>query len=295
MSWDFALILFVLLVLTGLVWCLDFVWLRKRRRATAVAAMAATAPAVKGLPADEAGHIRQEAYDKANKAPWWVEYCVSFFPVILFVFLLRSFVVEPFRIPSGSMLPTLQNGDLILVNKFQYGIRLPVVDRKVIDLGTPQRGDVLVFRYPVDPSVDYIKRVVGLPGDVVEYRNKVLSINGQEVARARDGDYFEPDRSAYVGRYVEQLGAISHRILLNTQAPQDFMAITNYPYRDRCEYLPNGVRCTVPEGHYFMMGDNRDNSLDSRYWGFVADRNIVGRAFFIWMNFSDLGRIGGFQ
>lgn len=295
MSWDFALILFVLLVVTGIVWCLDFFYLRARRRAYGVAAMAATGPAVVGLEQAEAARVRQEAYDKANHAPWWIEYCVSFFPVILFVFALRSFVVEPFRIPSGSMLPTLQNGDLILVNKFQYGIRLPVIDKKIIELGTPSRGDVMVFRYPVDTDVDYIKRVVGLPGDVIQYRNKILTINGKEVAHTRAGDFFEPDRSAYVGRYTEKLGNVQHNILLNKQAPQDYMAISNYPYRENCEYLGNGVRCTVPPGHYFMMGDNRDNSLDSRYWGFVPDEYIVGRAFFIWMNFSEPSRIGGFD
>ncbi|KAA0888577.1 signal peptidase I [Pusillimonas sp. ANT_WB101] len=295
MSWDFALILFFLLVLTGVVWFLDFFWLRKRRRAKGVAAMAATAPAVQGLNEAEASRVRQEAYDNANRAPWWIEYCVSFFPVILFVFVLRSFIVEPFRIPSGSMLPTLKDGDLILVNKFQYGVRLPIIDQKIVNLGTPERGDVVVFRYPVDPSIDYIKRVVGLPGDVVQYKNKVLSINGQEIQHLRDGDFFEPDRSAYVGRYTEQLGKTSHRILLNKRAPQDFMAISNYPYRENCEYLNDGVRCTVPAGHYFMMGDNRDNSLDSRYWGFVPDKNLVGRAFFIWMNFSEPSRIGGFH
>jgi signal peptidase I len=295
MSWDFALILFLLLVVTGFVWCLDFFLLRARRRAGAVAAMAATSQSVAGLEQSEASRIRQEAYDKANRPPWWIEYCVSFFPVILFVFALRAFVVEPFRIPSGSMLPTLQDGDLILVNKFQYGIRLPVIDKKIIDVGTPSRGDVMVFRYPVDPSVDYIKRVVGLPGDVVQYQNKVLSINGQEVSHVREGDFFEPDRSSYVGRYSEQLGPVKHHILLNKQAGQDYMAISNYPYRDNCEYLGNGVRCTVPAGHYFMMGDNRDNSLDSRYWGFVPDQYIVGRAFFIWMNFSEPSRIGRFH
>ncbi|NYT85541.1 signal peptidase I [Pollutimonas harenae] len=295
MSWDFALILFVLLVITGIVWCLDFFYWRARRRANGVAAMAATGPAVAGLGQAEAARVRQEAYDNANRAPWWIEYCVSFFPVILFVFALRSFVVEPFRIPSGSMLPTLQNGDLILVNKFQYGIRLPVIDKKVIELGKPSRGDVMVFRYPVDTDVDYIKRVVGLPGDVIQYRNKVLTINGKEVAHTRAGDFFEPDRSAYVGRYTEQLGDVQHNILLNKQASQDYMAITNYPYRENCEYLGNGVRCTVPPGHYFMMGDNRDNSLDSRYWGFVPDEYIVGRAFFIWMNFSEPSRIGSFD
>jgi len=295
MSWDFALILFLLMVLTGVVWCLDFFYLRARRRTQGVAAMAALEPAVAGMGQADALRIRQEAYDKANRAPWWVEYCVSFFPVILFVFALRSFVVEPFRIPSGSMLPTLKDGDLILVNKFQYGLRLPVLDKKVIELGSPRRGDVMVFRYPVDPKVDYIKRVVGLPGDVVQYQNKVLSINGQRIEHVRDGDYFEPDRSAYVGRYTEQLGQVSHNILLNKQAPQDYMAISDYPYRKNCEYLGNGVRCTVPPGHYFVMGDNRDNSLDSRYWGFVPDEYIVGRAFFIWMNFSEPSRIGGFR
>jgi signal peptidase I len=295
MSWDFALILFVLLVVTGIVWCLDFFWLRSQRRAGAVAAMAAAGGSMQGLGEGEAAKARQEAYDKANRPPWWIEYCVSFFPVILFVFALRSFVVEPFRIPSGSMLPTLENGDLILVNKFQYGIRLPVIDKKIIELGSPKRGDVMVFRYPVDPTVDYIKRVVGLPGDVVQYQNKVLSVNGKPIEHVRDGDYFEPDRANYVGRYTEKLGETQHEILLNKQAAQDYMAITDYPYRENCEYFGNGVRCTVPEGHYFMMGDNRDNSLDSRYWGFVPDNYIVGRAFFIWMNFGSPSRIGRFK
>lgn len=295
MSWDFALILFSLLVLTGAIWMFDFFHLRARRRSKAVAAMAAVAPSIQGIDPAQASRIRQEAYDKANRPPWWIEYGVSFFPVILFVFVLRSFVVEPFRIPSGSMLPTLQNGDLILVNKFQYGIRLPVLDKKIIELGFPKRGDVVVFRYPVDPAVDYIKRVVGVPGDIVQYRNKVLSINDQPVEQTRVGDYFEPDRGAYIARYEEQLGATSHDILLNRRAPQQFMAISDYPFRDNCEYGNLGVRCVVPEGHYFTMGDNRDNSLDSRYWGFVPDENIVGRAFFIWMNFSAPSRIGKFN
>jgi len=295
MSWDFAFILLVLLVVTGLVWCLDFFCLRSRRRNAADRAAQAAVAALGAAGGADVERARQEAYDKANRPPWWIEYGVSFFPVILFVFVLRSFVVEPFRIPSGSMLPTLQDGDLILVNKFEYGIRLPVVGTKVVDLGSPQRGDVMVFRYPVDPGVDYIKRVVGLPGDVVLYQNKTLTINGEPVPHERDGDYYEPDRSAYVGRYTEQLGAVKHNTLLNKQASQNFMAITDYPYRENCEYLTNGVRCTVPPHHYFMMGDNRDNSLDSRYWGFVPDQNIVGRAFFIWMNFSEPSRIGRFH
>src|SRR5690554_1498705 len=292
MSWDFALILFVLLVVTGTVWCLDVLWLKNQRRASAVAAKGAIGPAVAGLDKAEAARLRQEAYDKANRPPWWVEYCASFFPVILVVFLLRSFLFEPFRIPSGSMLPTLQNGDLILVNKYEYGIRLPVLDRKIIEVGDPQRGDVVVFRYPVDPSIDYIKRVVGVPGDVVQYRDKVLTINGERVETVRTGDYYEPDRSSYVGRYTEVLGNVQHDILLNRQQRQEYMPISNFPLRDHCEYGGGGVRCTVPAGHYFMMGDNRDNSLDSRYWGFVPDRYIVGRAFMVWMNFSEPSRIG---
>ena len=164
MSWNFALILFVLLVLTGAIWVLDLAVLRRGRESRAQAAMAQYDVAVIG-DAQEAEAPRREAGEEARRMPWWIEYAVSFFPVILFVFMLRSFVVEPFRIPSGSMLPTLQSGDLILVNKFSYGLRLPVLDKKVVDIGKPQRGDVFVFRYPVDPDVDYIKRVVGLPGD----------------------------------------------------------------------------------------------------------------------------------
>ncbi|MFA5663506.1 signal peptidase I [Castellaniella sp.] len=295
MNWDFALLLFVALVVTGLVWLLDRLVLRGRRQQRAEAAAQACRNNAAGL--DEAtleAECRQ-VRERAVKAPWWVEYAISFFPVILFVFLLRSFVVEPFRIPSGSMLPTLENGDLILVNKYEYGIRLPVVNRKILDLGSPQRGDVVVFRYPVDPAVDYIKRVVGLPGDVVEYRHKQLYLNGSPVPRTRDGDFYEPDRANYVAQYLEQLGTVSHRILLNTQASQDLMPITRFPDFSDCSYRAGGVRCTVPPGHYFVMGDNRDNSLDSRYWGFVPDRNLVGRAFFIWMNFSAPSRIGRFH
>ncbi|HEX7386486.1 MAG TPA: signal peptidase I [Castellaniella sp.] len=295
MSWDFALLLFVALIVTGVVWLLDRFHLRGRRRERAQAAAQACRNNAAGLDAAALDAECSQAYEKALRAPWWVEYCVSFFPVILFVFVLRSFVVEPFRIPSGSMLPTLENGDMILVNKFEYGIRLPIIDKKVIPIGEPHRGDVVVFRYPVDPSVDYIKRVIGLPGDVVEYRNKTLTINGNLVPHDRDGDYFEPDRAAYVGEYREQLGAVTHEILLNSNAPQDFVPITRFPDFQNCTYLSDGVRCKVPAGHYFMMGDNRDNSLDSRYWGFVPDANIVGRAFFIWMNFGSPSRIGRFK
>jgi len=295
MSWNFALILFVLLVVTGIVWSLDRFSLRHKRAARVLQAIELARPSWASLP-DHEKLVRQEQIQaELGKMPWWVEYGVSFFPVILFVFVLRSFIVEPFRIPSGSMLPTLQSGDLILVNKFTYGLRLPVVDTKVIPIGQPQRGDVMVFRYPVDPSVDYIKRVVGLPGDQVAYLDKKLYINGKEVPRKADGQYFEPDRVAYTAQFIESLGDKPHKILLDERRSQDIGPISSFPYREKCEYLRNGMRCTVPDGVYFMMGDNRDNSLDSRFWGFVPEANIVGKAFFIWMNFGSLGRIGPFH
>lgn len=295
MSWNFALILFVLLVVTGIVWSLDRFSLRHKRAARVMQAIELARPSWASLP-DHEKLVRQEQIQaELGKMPWWVEYGVSFFPVILFVFVLRSFIVEPFRIPSGSMLPTLQSGDLILVNKFTYGLRLPVIDTKVIPIGQPQRGDVMVFRYPVDPSVDYIKRVVGLPGDQVAYLDKKLYINGKEVPRKADGQYFEPDRVAYTAQFIESLGDKPHKILLDERRSQDIGPISSFPYREKCEYLRNGIRCTVPDGVYFMMGDNRDNSLDSRFWGFVPEANIVGKAFFIWMNFGSLGRIGPFH
>ncbi len=261
---NFALILFVLLVVTGAIWFLDHFWLKKRR------------------PADA-------------RDPWWVEYGASFFPVILVVFGLRSFLVEPFKIPSGSMIPTLLVGDFILVNKYAYGVRLPVLNKKVIEVGSPQRGDVMVFRYPEDPSLDYIKRVVGLPGDKVAYLDKRLSINGEEVPTLAREDFLDKDRLIYTPRYAEKLGSVEHEILIEPEVPPFIRQVAQFPFRDNCHYNASGVVCEVPPGHYFMMGDNRDNSRDSRFWGFVPDENIVGRAFFVWFNFSDLKRIGPFK
>lgn len=261
---NFALILFSLTIVTGIIWSIDHFWARKRRPAGA-------------------------------SDPWWVEYGGSFFPVILAVFFLRSFLVEPFKIPSGSMIPTLLIGDFILVNKFTYGVRLPVINKKIVELGSPQRGDVMVFRYPPDPSLDYIKRVVGLPGDKLSYRDKRLSINGQEVVQSQIEDYLDPDRLYYTPRFSEKLGPVDHAILVETDAPAFVRQIGNFPYRENCTYNVQGVDCVVPAGHYFMMGDNRDNSQDSRFWGFVPDENIVGKAFFVWFNFSNLKRIGSFQ
>jgi len=261
---SFALFLLLLLVVTGLVWLLDKFVLRKNRR-------------------------------KDDKQPWWVEYSISFFPVILIVFFLRSFLVEPFKIPSSSMVPTLLVGDFILVNKFTYGIRLPVVNKKIVELGSPQRGDVMVFRYPEDPSLDYIKRVVGLPGDRIEYRNKRVSINGAPVPIKQVDDYLSKERMQFSRRYVETLGKAEHEILLEEDMQPMGGPGRAFPFAGNCNYNSGGMACTVPPGHYFMMGDNRDNSSDSRVWGFVPDENIVGKAFFIWLNLNELGRFGSFH
>jgi signal peptidase I len=300
MSVNFALALFLMLVVTGCVYLADLAVFRKRRLVRAQAAVAAfdagEAHALRSTYGEAAvGERRQAVIDSVARMPWWIEYSVSFFPVILFVFVLRSFIAEPFRIPSGSMIPTLQVGDLILVNKYNYGIRLPVINLKVIDIGEPKRGDVMVFRYPVDPTLDYIKRVVGLPGDKVAYLNKRLTINGKEMPVAPKGDYFDSDKVAYSKLFVETLDGVSHKILNDDGKLPEVMFVDRFPHKDQCSYSERGVECTVPAGHYFMMGDNRDNSLDSRYWGFVPEKNIVGRAFFIWMNFSDLKRIGFVQ
>ena len=227
--------------------------------------------------------------------PWWLDWTAGLFPVILIVFLLRSFLFEPFKIPSGSMIPTLLVGDLILVNKFDYGVRLPVINKKVIANKDPARGDVVVFRYPPDPRIDYIKRVVGVPGDEVAYLNKQLTINGQPVPTAKLPDFYDEDSLRYSQQSSEKLGAAEHRILTDKERPPFVPGVQNFPNSDACRYSAEGVTCKVPAGHYFMMGDNRDNSVDSRYWGFVPDRNLVGRAFFVWMNFGNLGRIGRFN
>ena len=231
--------------------------------------------------------------------PWWLDWTAGLFPVILAVFLLRSFLFEPFKIPSGSMIPTLLVGDLILVNKYHYGVRLPVVNKKIIANHDPKRGDVVVFRYPKDKSIDYIKRVVGLPGDEVSWRDQKLSVNGQEVPveGLPPPGYYDEDALRYFPVFREKLGEVEHRILVNPQARRPFGPDDAYtfPFRENCRYSAEAVTCKVPAGHYYMMGDNRDNSEDSRYWGFVPDENIVGRAFFVWMNFGNLKRIGSFN
>jgi signal peptidase I len=188
-------------------------------------------------------------------------------------------------------------GDLILVNKYHYGVRLPVINRKIVAVNDPQRGDVMVFRYPQDPSTDYIKRVVGVPGDEVSFRGQQLYINGQAAALTPAGEFYDDDTRRYEKEFLEQLGAVQHHILINPQTSPFFGTSEShtFPFHENCRYSAEGVTCKVPPGNYFMMGDNRDNSQDSRYWGFVPDENIVGKAFFVWMNFGDLKRIGSFR
>ncbi|ADU92029.1 signal peptidase I [Taylorella equigenitalis] len=223
----------------------------------------------------------------------FLNYIGSLFGLVLFIFLLRAFVVEPFRIPSGSMLPTLQKGDFILVNKFKYGLRFPIINQKLVSLGSPNRGDIVVFRYPLNTSQDYIKRIIGIPGDVIVYENKQLYVNGKAIESISDGPYVKAEQqSGKPELYKEKLFSIEHGIL---QMPglYPIKPIEQFEGIESCKYyLQSAVECKVPEGHYFVMGDNRDNSLDSRYWGFVPDKYLAGKAFFIWLNFEDFGRIG---
>jgi signal peptidase I len=260
---DFAAVLLLAAVITGLIWLYDAKFARKRRMADV-------------------------------PEPVVVDMARAFFPVIVVVFLIRSFWVEPFKIPSGSMKPTLLVGDFILVNKYTYGIRLPVLNRKVVDINPIRRGDVVVFRYPADPTVDYIKRVVGTPGDKISYRGKRLTVNGELIPVQSTGYYTDAELNYLrLPTFLEKLGPVSHQMMIvPAQPPVDLAQVRQFAHRDNCEYNDDGFTCTVPAGHYFMMGDNRDQSSDSRYWGFVPDDHVKGRAFLVWMNFGDLKRIG---
>lgn len=222
---------------------------------------------------------------KQTPEPFALDYSRSFFPVLLIVFLLRGFIAEPFRIPSGSMLPTLEIGDFILVNKFAYGVRLPIIHKKIIETGEPKRGDVVVFRYPGDNKTSYIKRLVGLPGDKIRYSEKKLYVNGDAVG------------AHYVGNYDGVNDPNEDYLLFNDTIKKDglngddvvfsrILKQSSYLYGPSNEWV-------VPEGHYFMMGDNRDNSSDSRYWGFLPEENVVGKAFFVWFHWDTSGNGGG--
>ena len=262
MNLDFSLLLVVLTAFAGFVWLVDSLFFRRRRMDRAV----------------------QEKVQRPRD-PVIIEYSRSLFPVLLIVLLFRSFLFEPFKIPSGSMIPTLLVGDFIVVNKFSYGLRLPVLNKKILSLGEPERGDVVVFRYPVDPSVNFIKRLIGLPGDTITYRNKELFVNGESLSKQENGRYTSEEVKcstprADAIRFHETVGDIEHDILLHERSGSR-----------------NG-QWVVPEGHFFVMGDNRDRSNDSREWGFVPEENMMGRAVGIWMNFDytkgcgDLSRIG---
>lgn len=259
---NFTLLLVVLTLFSGLVWFIDSLFFKQRRQDRAV-----------------------QRQGKRAREPVVVEYSRSLFPVLLIVLLFRSFLFEPFKIPSGSMIPTLLIGDFILVNKYAYGLRLPVFNTKFVSIGEPERGDVIVFRYPVDTSVSFIKRLVGLPGDTISYRDKNLYVNGELVSREESGRYTSQDVKCATPRrdamrYSETLGGVNHDILLHEGSGS----------RDG--------QWVVPEGHFFVMGDNRDRSNDSREWGFVPEENLMGRAVGIWLNFDmnkgcgDMSRVG---
>ena len=241
----FALILMSVTGLTGLIYLLDVMYFAKKR-----------------------AHGKKESII--------IEYSKSFFPVLLFVFVIRSFIVEPFKIPSGSMMPTLIAGDFIAVNKFSYGVRFPVINNVLIPNGMPERGDVVVFHYPMDTSIDYIKRVVGLPGDTIKYENKKLFINDKLVPHVFEKDYEYMMNENYrvpAQEFTETLGEVKHSILMHNVEGES-------------------GRFVVPDRNYFVMGDNRDNSSDSRVWGFVSEDLLVGKAFIIWLNLSEPSRIG---
>ncbi len=257
---NFPLLLLLAVVVCGIAWAVDKFYLAKRRAA---------------------GEVLH----------WGIEVPASIFTVLLVVFILRSFLAEPFRIPSSSMRPGLVTGDFILVNKFSYGIRLPVLDNKVIDIGNPQRGDVAVFKAPHEPEKDYIKRIIALPGDTVVYKDKKLTLNGAPVPQIEDGTYSYVEFGQFLTtlKFKEKIGDREYQIAQFPQFPS-FIPSQKYPGTPvpTCSDDGNAVTCTVPPGHYLAMGDNRDNSLDGRYWGFVPDSHLRGKAFFVWFNWEDV-------
>ncbi len=253
MYFDFPTILVGLTLFTGLVWLIDALLLRRKRQ-------------------------------QQSQEPWLIDISRSFFPVFLAVVVIRSFLIEPFRIPSGSMMPTLLVGDFILVNKFAYGLRLPVTETKILSLGEPQRGDVIVFRWPGDHHTDYIKRVIGVPGDQIAYHDKTIFLNGQPLVQTQVGTYQDSGTGSDQNGDLmnsERIGTVDHRMMINPNAPD---------FHPSCVEMENKT-ITVPPGHYFAMGDNRDHSSDGRCWGFVPESHLRGRAMAIWMNW-DMQRSG---
>lgn len=260
MSFDFQAAMLLALIVTGVIWVIDSFRFKPGREQAAA-----------DLIAREGDQVDKVRVEELRKPGVLVDYAKSFFPIILVVLILRSFLIEPFRIPSGSMMPTLVAGDFILVNKYSYGIRLPVIDTKIIDIGSPARGEIAVFRYPEDPSIDYIKRIVGLPGDHLRYEDKRLFVNGEEMPQRLIGTYTGVGHGrgmSGASLRMETINGNEHEILVQSRRPVG-----------EGEFI-------VPDGYYFAMGDNRDNSNDSRFWGPVPDEYLVGRAFMIWMSWD---------
>ncbi|ETI58358.1 signal peptidase I [Marinomonas profundimaris] len=268
MGFDFELILAIAFLVTGIFWVYDrIVYLPKRK-----VVLANMAPETRSA-------VNKEAQQRLADTPRLVVEVKSYFIIIAVIFGLRSFVVEPFQIPSGSMLPTLKIGDFILVNKFDYGLRLPVLNTTIIPTTEPKRGDVVVFKYPLDPSLNYIKRLVGLPGDKVSYHNKELTVNGEQVSKeflAKLPISLNPNQEP-VELFNENLNGVQHDIY------------------NSFRFTPHEGDWVVPKGHYFVMGDNRDNSADSRFWGFVPDENMKGRAFYVWLHWDEFFSIPSFK
>ena len=276
----FSIFLVIVTLFTGLIWLADKFYLAPQRLLKLSDAQSQCS-----------GELSDDVAARITEPSALVDTCVQVFPVIAFVLILRSFLYEPFQIPSGSMMPTLLDGDFILVNKFNYGLRDPVARNKFVEINLPERGDVVVFKYPLDPNIDYIKRVIGLPGDRVIYRNKSLYI--KPVCQQTDSQCPEyeqvvqefKNKGEYVDgqyeltRYTSDMPNKIHDILVNNQTLPRTQHYFNQAGTQRDEFV-------VPEGHYFVMGDNRDNSLDGRFWGFVPEENLVGEAVAIWMSFD---------
>ncbi|WP_323815045.1 signal peptidase I [Cellvibrio sp. NN19] len=274
-SINLPLILTLAVLITGLVWLFDALVLSRPRK-TKVAAVEKQFSGI-ALETEQQKNAYEEAKAVAGKEPVLVEYSKSFFPVLFIVFFLRSFLVEPFQIPSGSMIPTLEVGDFILVNKFAYGVRAPVLNNEIIPIGKPQRGDVMVFFPPHAPETYYIKRVIGVPGDHISYNNHVLTLNGKVIEE----------------KLIAELPA-GAPVLRMVKENIDGKEFTAYKHIHPSRLSMHGS-WVVPEGHYFMMGDNRDNSLDSREWGFVSEDAIVGKAFAVWMHWEKFLSIPSFD
>ena len=287
MDVDFALVLVVLVAVSGLLWLADIALYASARRQR-VQTLQTRYPGWQSQDSVDAVRYEQEL-PEAQREPVLIEYAKSFFPVLAVVLVLRSFLVEPFQIPSASMVPTLQQGDFILVNKYTYGLRLPVLGTKVLEVNEPRRGDVMVF-FPPHQRVYFIKRVIGLPGDVVSYRDKVLYVNGKRIEQTLLAELppFNPSE-----RLVEEtLGDATHQVRI------DLLVLGGAANLDASltpGSHPGDFTVTVKTGHYFMMGDNRDNSADSRYWGQVPEENIVGKAFAIWMHWDSFWSLPSFQ